>query len=125
VNSKLRKVASKVTWVLGASKGKELEGILKPLLHPGDYVAAVKFVPVDRMPWVEAMAPQDILAAASASGIATTQLYNADSDLSEALRWAATVADKGPMVIAGSLYLVSDVLRLLREAEQLKNQLLG
>jgi folylpolyglutamate synthase len=125
VDSKLRNGANKVTWVLGASKGKELEGILRPLLHPGDCVAAVKFVPVDRMPWVEAMAPQDILAAASASGIDTTQLYNANSDLSGALRWAATVAAGGPMVIAGSLYLVSDVLRLLRDAEQLKTQTPG
>jgi len=125
VDSKLRKGADKVTWVLAASKGKELEGILKPLLQPGDCVAAVKFVPVDRMPWVEATASQDILAVASASGIDATKLYDAASDLSGALRWATTVADGGPMVIAGSLYLVSDVLRLLRDVEHLKNQLLG
>jgi folylpolyglutamate synthase len=125
VDNRLRKEASKVTWVLAASKGKELEGILKPLLHPGDCVAAVKFVPVDRMPWVEAMAPQDILAAASACGLDTTQLRDADNNLSDALRWAVTVADGGPLVIAGSLYLVSNVLRLLRDAEQLKSQLLG
>jgi folylpolyglutamate synthase len=125
VDNRLRKEASKVTWVLAASKGKELEGILKPLLHPGDCVAAVKFVPVDRMPWVEAMAPQDILAAASACGLDTTQLRDADNNLSDALRWAVTVADGGPLVIAGSLYLVSNVLRLLRDAEQLKIQLLG
>lgn len=125
VDSKLRKGASKVTWVLAASKGKELEDIFKPLLHSGDCVAAVKFTPVDRMPWVEATAPHDILAAASACGIDTKQLRDSDSDLSGALRWAAAVADGGPMVIAGSLYLVSDVLRLLRDAEQLRSQLLG
>jgi dihydrofolate synthase len=71
------------------------------------------------------LAPQDILAAASACGLDTTQLRDADSNLSGALRWAATVADGGPLVIAGSLYLVSDVLRLLRDAEQLKSQFLG
>jgi folylpolyglutamate synthase/dihydrofolate synthase len=125
VDSRLRKGSSKVTWVLAASKGKELEGILKPLLHSGDCVAAVKFVPVDRMPWIEATAPQDILAAASACGIHATQLHDAKSELSGALRWAVTVANGGPLVIAGSLYLVSDVLRLLRDAEQLRNQLLG
>lgn len=124
VDSKLRKGASKVTWVIAASKGKELEGILKPLLHSGDCVAAVKFVPADRMPWTAAMATQDILAAAAACDIDTTQLHDSDSDLSGALRWAATVSAGGPMVIAGSLYLVSDVLRLLRDAEQLKNPLL-
>jgi dihydrofolate synthase len=124
VDNWLRKGASKVTWVLAASKGKELEGMLKPLLHSGDCVAAVKFVPVDRMPWIEAMAPQGILTAAAACGIDTTQLHDSDGDLSGALRWAAAVSNGGPMVIAGSLYLVSDVLRLLRDADQLKNPLL-
>jgi len=123
VDSKLRKGAGRVTWVLAASKGKELEGILKPLLRQDDRVAAVKFVPVDRMPWIEAIEPQDILTAASACDVGIT--CDAGNDLSSALRWAATVADGGPMVIAGSLYLASDVLRLLRDAEQRMNQLLG
>ena len=124
VDGRMRNQASKVTWVLAASKGKELEGILKSLLHSGDCVAAVQFGPVDGMPWVEAMAPQDILAAASTSGIAATQLHNSGTDVSGALRWAATVAAGGPIVVAGSLYVVSDVLRLLRDAEQRKSQLL-
>jgi folylpolyglutamate synthase len=125
VDSRLRKDNDKVTWVLAASKGKELRGILKPILHPEDCVAAVKFGPVDGMPWVEAMAPEDILAAAAASGIDASQLYNSGDELSGALRWAATIAGRGPIVVAGSLYLVSDLLRLLRDAEQLKIQLLG
>ena len=124
VDGKMRKAANKVTWVFAGSKGKEFEGILKPLLQPGDCVTAVQFGPVDGMPWVEAMAPQDILAAASASGIDTAQMHNSGTDVSGALRWAATVAAGGPIVVAGSLYLVSDVLRLLRDAEQLKSQLL-
>lgn len=125
VGRRLRKDGEKVTWVLAASQGKELEGILKPLLHQGDCVAAVKFGPVDGMPWVQAMEPQDILSAASASGVDTFQMYDADLDLSGALRWATTVAGEGPLVVAGSLYLVSDVLRILRSAEQLKNEILG
>lgn len=124
VDERLRR-AGKTTWVLAASHGKELEGILRPLLHPGDCVAGVQFGPVDGMPWVEAMAPQDILAAASASGIDANLLHNAGSDVSGALRWAATAAEGGPLVIAGSLYLVSDVLRLLRDAEKLNSTLLG
>jgi len=125
VDKRLRKSTNKVTWVLAASQGKELEGILKPLLHPGDCVTAVKFGPVDGMPWVEPMAPQDILTAASASGVDVTQLYNAEGTVSGALRWAATVANGGPIVIAGSLYLVSDVLRLLQDAEHMKKHWLG
>ena len=125
VDKRLRKSTNKVTWVLAASQGKELEGILKPLLHPGDCVTAVKFGPVDGMPWVEPMAPQDILTAASASGVDVTQLYNAEGTVSGALCWAATVANGGPIVIAGSLYLVSDVLRLLQDAEHMKKHWLG
>ena len=122
VDGKLRKGASKVTWVIAASGGKELEGILKPLLKPGDCVAAVRFGSVDGMPWVQAMASSDILAAASASGVSASHLYDSSNDISGALRWAATVADGGPVVVAGSLYLVSDVLRLLRDSEQSKNK---
>jgi len=125
VDRKLRTKENKVTWVLAASQGKELDGILKPLLRPGDCVAAVQFGPVDGMPWVQAMPPRDILTAATAAGVKVSQLYNAETDLSSALRWATTVADGGPLVVAGSLYLVSDVLRLLRDAEQIKNSLLN
>lgn len=124
VDRKLRSGGKKVTWVLAASQGKELEGILKPLLHHGDCVAAVKFGAVDGMPWVQAMEPQDILSAAAASGVNTAHLYDA-ADIPTALRWATTVAGEGPLVIAGSLYLVSDVLRLLREAEEVKGKLFG
>jgi len=124
VDSKLRNSANKITWVLAASAGKELEGILKPLLRPNDCVTAVKFGPVDGMPWVEAMAPQDILSATTAAGVPGAHQFDAGADISSALRWAVAVAAGGPIVIAGSLYLASDTLRLLRDAERLTTQLL-
>jgi folylpolyglutamate synthase len=124
VDGRLRDKAKRITWVLAASQGKELDGILKPLLHPDDCVATVEFGPIDGMPWVQPMASQDILAAVETSGIVSSQRYDANSDISGALRWAVTVAAGGPIVIAGSLYLVSDVLRLLRDAESIKSQLL-
>ncbi|TVY50015.1 putative dihydrofolate synthetase [Lachnellula occidentalis] len=125
VDGKLRKNGSRIIWVFAASQGKELEGILKPLLHSDDFVAAVEFGAVDGMPWVQAMDAKDILSAASNSGVKKPQLYAAGADLSGALRWAATVADGSPIVIAGSLYLVSDVLRLLRTAKTFKDHILG
>jgi folylpolyglutamate synthase/dihydrofolate synthase len=129
VDAKLRE-RGRVTWVIAASQssysqGKDFQKILKPLLHSGDCVAAVQFGPVDGMPWIEAMAPKDIISAAAGFGVDSGQMYNAGSDVSGALRWAATVAAGGPIVIAGSLYLVSDVLRLLRDAERLKNDMVG
>jgi hypothetical protein len=72
------------------------------------------------MPWVKAMTLQAILAAASRSRINATQLYTSGTSLSEALRWATAVAAGGSIVVAGSLYLVPDVLRLLRDTEKLK-----
>jgi dihydrofolate synthase len=125
VNRRLRKDGAKVTWVLAASQGKDLSGILNPLLRPEDCVTAVEFGAVDGMPWVQAMTSEDILSFVTACGLDTTQLHDSGKDISAALRWAIIVADRGPIVIAGSLYLVSDVLRLLRNAEELKQTLLG
>lgn len=121
VDGKLRPNSSKVTWVLAASAGKDLEQVLKPLLKPGDGVASVAFGPVDGMPWVNAMDPSEILAAAEAVGVQQSQRYDAGYEVAGALRWATEAASGGPLVIAGSLYLVSDVLRLLRRADNLHN----
>jgi folylpolyglutamate synthase len=118
VDRKLRPTASKVTWVLACSGGKELKSLLEPLIRRGDCISAVEFGSVDGMPWVKATDPEEILHAAVALGLDQTLQYNAGSDLSSALRWATETAAGGPLVIAGSLYLVSDVLRLLRKAEQ-------
>lgn len=123
VDRRLRPTGSKVTWVLAASHGKELAGILKPLLQQGDCVTSVEFGPVDGMPWVKPELAAEILDSAAKAGIGRSQLHDSGKDLSGALRWAAEVANGGPLVIAGSLYLVSDVLRLLRNAEEIKQQL--
>lgn len=123
VDGKLRKGNQKVTWVLAASQGKELEGILKPLLNQQDCVTAVQFGPVDGMPWVQAMPTHEIFKAAFERGVDSSRMYDAGDNLSGALRWAATVAGPGPVVIAGSLYLVSDLLRLLRNAKGIEAQL--
>lgn len=123
VDKKLRKEGKKVTWVLAASRGKELDNMLKPLLKEGDCVTAVEFGAVEGMPWVKAMNAGDILGEASKVGVDAGRQYNAGDDLSGALRWAAEVSQGGPLVIAGSLYLVSDVLRLMRKAEEMNEQL--
>ncbi|ELR04594.1 folylpolyglutamate synthase [Pseudogymnoascus destructans] len=117
VDRKLRPNSTKVTWVLAASAGKELNSILKPLVQSGDNVVTTEFGPVDGMPWVHPMASAGILSSISSAGVETQQQYEAGSDVLGALRWAADTSAGGPLVIAGSLYLVSDVLRLLRNAE--------
>ncbi|KAK9421521.1 putative Dihydrofolate synthetase [Seiridium unicorne] len=103
-----------VTWILAASQGKDLTEIIKSLIHQGDFVVAVEFGPVDGMPWVKPMSAETILSAVARSS--TSSQHNSKENLQDALQWASHIADGGPLVIAGSLYLVSDVMRLLRSA---------
>jgi folylpolyglutamate synthase len=115
--SKAKSVRTSITWVLAASDTKDAKEILSSLLQRGDSVFAVEFGPVDGMPWVNALPADRLVEAASAvlekSG--PSRLNDCDKDLVGALRAASQSADGGPLVIAGSLYLVGDVLRLLRD----------
>lgn len=116
VDRKLRRPINNVTWVIAASRGKDLSRVFRSIIKPGDNVAATAFGPVDGMPWVAALDPtlltgcvQDI------GGIGRVRSF--DGDVTAAIQWACKVSQGGPLVIAGSLYLVSDVLRLLRTAQ--------
>lgn len=100
-----------VTWVLAATQGKDMDGIFGLLLQPGDQVAAVRFDPVDGMPWVKATEPAELLRVAGRLGIEPSAQYNGGDDVKSALIWASEIAGDKPLVIAGSLYLVSSVLR--------------
>ena len=114
VENHLRDGGKPVTYVLAASEGKDITEIVEHVVRPGDSVAAVEFGPVDGMPWVKAMKPADILRVAGSCGIAATSQFDAHASLRAALDWASEAASEGPLVIAGSLYLVSDILRMLR-----------
>lgn len=108
-----------ITWVLAASDSKDVKELLSPLLLPGDSVFAVEFGPVEGMPWVKAMASRRVLEAArdvvGLGGLAEGWAFG--KDVVAGLRKASEAARWGPMVIAGSLYLVGGVLRALREVE--------
>ncbi|KAH0543611.1 hypothetical protein FGG08_002049 [Glutinoglossum americanum] len=117
VDRKLRTTGQSVTWVIATSRGKNLKGILQPLLKPEDNVAAVEFGSVDGMPWISPATAMSILK--TAKGVLEGldgQRYDAGCDVLGALRWATEISAGGPLVIAGSLYLVSDVTRVLRDA---------
>ena len=115
VDSKLRNKGSSVTWMLAFSRGKNIQELLSRLLKPGDRMIASKFGPVDGMPWVQSMNVEEILHSASMLGI-PIQTHSA-KNIDHALCLATQVSNGGPMVVAGSLYQVSDVLRLLRKSE--------
>ncbi|KAI1113570.1 folylpolyglutamate synthase-like protein [Nemania sp. NC0429] len=104
-----------VTWLLAASAGKDITEILKILLRDGDHVVAVEFGPVDGMPWVSPTSSATILRTIDDLGISLSSRGDARGDVLKGLGAAAKLAQGGgPLVVAGSLYLVSDILRLLR-----------
>lgn len=116
VQKHLRAQRCPVTWVLAATQGKDMDGILGVLIQNGDRVAAVRFHPVDGMPWVKPENPSQLLHLAAQHGADSQKLYDAQDDVQDALVWASKTATDGPVVVAGSLYLVSSVLRLLRDS---------
>lgn len=100
-----------VTWVLAASAGKDVRGILDVLLHVNDHVTAVTFGPVDGMPWVRPQDPHEILDAARERGAAT---YQSDASAGVETAVEKALGEQRPVVVAGSLYLVSDFLQSRR-----------
>ncbi|KAJ5714898.1 uncharacterized protein N7483_012079 [Penicillium malachiteum] len=114
VDRKLRSQSQPVTWVVAASSGKDLAGVFRSIIRPGDNVASAEFGPVDGMPWVMPTNAVE-LADAIQSIPEIGDVKSFEGDLVPALQWASKVSHGGPLVIAGSLYLISDVHRLLRD----------
>lgn len=118
IDQKLREKYRPVTWMIAMSKGKDIQELLYFLLRSGDILIAVDFGPVDGMPWVCPEEADNILGAAQGLGISDSS-QTLSGDLAQALQLAVRISNGGPLVVAGSLYLVSDVLRLVRQAELL------
>ncbi|GAW18550.1 hypothetical protein ANO14919_080260 [Xylariales sp. No.14919] len=114
VEKRIRVHDKPVTWVLAASAGKDISEILKVLLRDGDNVAVVEFGPVDGMPWVRPTKSATILETIDNIGISISARQDAQADVVMGLNWASKISDDGPLVVAGSLYLVSNILKLLR-----------
>ncbi|KAL1953255.1 hypothetical protein VTO42DRAFT_3343 [Malbranchea cinnamomea] len=114
VDRKFRPLHQNVTWVVAASQGKDIDGLFRCLIQPGDRVAVVEFGPVQGMPWVRSVKASNLLEILRrcVPGIGATREFG--KNLTQALDWASTVSPEKPLVVAGSLYLVSDILRLQR-----------
>jgi folylpolyglutamate synthase len=83
------------------------------IVKPGDHVGVVEFGDVAGMPWVKSVETAHLLSVVqSMPGLGATRGFG--RNLSEALEWASSASPANAVVIAGSLYLVSDVLRLKR-----------
>ncbi len=118
VDQHLRCSCNPVTWIISVSQGKDIREILTHLLKPGDNLIAESFGPVEGMPWVKSADIAGILEATTRVG-AEINVIERSKTLTATIRNAVAVAREGPVVIGGSLYLISDVLRRMRDAEQL------
>ncbi|KAL9083233.1 MAG: hypothetical protein Q9159_005903 [Coniocarpon cinnabarinum] len=110
--------SARVTWVFAQSSNehKSPREMIETLCQHGDSVFATDFGPVDGMPWIKPAgaeaygSPEDLKTRLRKFNICHSQ------PLDDVLRAACEEADGGPLVVTGSLYLVSDLMRLLRDA---------
>ena len=64
----------KVGWIFAASKGKNIAGILRTLVHEDDVVCATEFGPVEDMPWIKCTPCSEIWDACAILGIKVDRL---------------------------------------------------
>ncbi|RAR11577.1 FolC bifunctional protein [Stemphylium lycopersici] len=104
-----------VTWVLAMTEGKDASEYLRVLLRPGDHVITTTFGPVDGMPSVKPMDPEQLLQVAKSVQEGITGLAMPKDGAFRALLAAKHLTKNGwPVVLTGSLYLVGDFHREAR-----------
>ncbi|KAK5104056.1 folylpolyglutamate synthase [Lithohypha guttulata] len=132
-----------VIWILALSSTKSPEGIFKTLLGPRQPVDAhdtfiahaqqtiifTSFGPVDNMPWVRP-APVPLLMSAIDDAVnlpISVNIEHGTTNISEALKTAEGIlakyegkkgSEKPLVVMAGSLYMASNVLRMVRDGRE-------
>jgi folylpolyglutamate synthase len=105
IDGQVRQQYSGITYMLAFSQGKDFEGIMRHLIQPQDTVVATTFGPVDGMPWVKPCPVDDIVMKARQF---TSSVFS-EPNLNDAIARSSTAGSC--RVVAGSLYLVGDVLR--------------
>ncbi|KAF8591764.1 FolC bifunctional protein [Ramaria rubella] len=112
------------TFILGLSHSppKTPLDTLSPLLHPGDRVALVPFSEVEDMPWVKNAPTHELkIVAQRLVKDGEVTLFEREPDeailnpLRRALFWAAKLNKGEEIVLAGSLYLVADLYRIMAQ----------
>ncbi|KAJ4482275.1 Mur ligase [Lentinula aciculospora] len=117
-----------ITYILSLSHSPPKTPLqtLSPLLPPSLYpnitvkvrVAVLRFTPPEGMPWVKSV-PPSVLQSVVQGLCPEAELWKGGDDTTDelptALQWAASSSEPHLVVIAGSLYLVADFYRILRE----------
>ncbi|KAI5283520.1 folylpolyglutamate synthase [Ascosphaera aggregata] len=122
-----------LTWVLAMSEGKSVEEILGTIIKAGsgDFIATVEFGEVDGMPWVKAHDSKVLIKELEKiDGLGEKKSFG--RDVKGALKWAENKSnaiggreEEGSIAIAGSLYLVGEILREKRREEKMESHLVN
>ncbi|KAJ9655740.1 folylpolyglutamate synthase [Neophaeococcomyces mojaviensis] len=115
----------KVIWILAMSSGKDISEILQTLIKsPFDEIIFTTFGPVDGMPWVQPTELDSLINLAETLDL-QNNIKATEANIADALDAAETLLTKYEhegerpiVVVAGSLYLVSDFLRLVRDGRE-------
>ena len=92
-----------ISWVIAASKGKDVEEMCRILLQPGDKVVAVEFGQVDSMPWVSPTSTRVIIETIKDIYGDKVGVEDGGKNLCGAVNRACEIAGEGNIVVAGSL----------------------
>ncbi|RLV85242.1 putative dihydrofolate synthetase [Meyerozyma sp. JA9] len=100
-----------IIFIVGFTKGKSIDGLLKhTVTRRNDTVYPTSFSQPEGMPWIKSAAPDNI-AKVAANYTDDLQPYGTLEDILNRISSKKENGDERPVVIFGSLYLVSDVLR--------------
>ncbi|KIV88688.1 hypothetical protein PV10_08347 [Exophiala mesophila] len=131
-----------IIWVMSLKRDKDISTFIKTVVAPGDHVVTCAFAPVESMPWVSSMDPYELAkevtrimggqehhvevgldpkrghpTVAAAIRRALSISMSASPDTGSSLDDGGIRPDRIPICIAGSLYLVGDVMRALDDTE--------
>lgn len=104
-----------IIFVVALSKGKSIENLLKYICKPSDAIIACNFSRPEGMPWVKSCNVEDIQMVAKSYFNEVLESEN-DTNVEKVLEKVLEMkkaGDKRKVVVCGSLYLCSDVLRLV------------
>ncbi|KAI1617042.1 folylpolyglutamate synthase [Exophiala viscosa] len=118
VNTRLRQGGKPVTWVLAMKSDKDIRSILSVLLKRSDRVVTCAFGPVDGMPWVKSMDSANLAEVVQEFTHDRVEAAEGGSIQAALMRAVEIAEQEGSICVAGSLYLVSDVLRLIRDGSK-------
>lgn len=104
-----------ILFIMALSKGKSVSNLMKYVVEDTDTLIASRFSPPDNMPWVSSYNVEDIESVGEKYFKSVIKSSNESSteDILDKVVEMVENGDKRKVVVCGSLYLCSDVLRLV------------